>query len=108
MRTNIYKQKIIDLLNKHHLLSISQIHKYISEANNSTIFRNIEELLKQGQIRKIIVDDKNTSYELTNHTHDHFICNDCGKIESVKISHNIIKNKKIDNIIIRGNCNDCN
>jgi len=107
MRTNIYKEKIVSLLRKKHLLTIAEIHKAIPEADYSTIFRNVEHLLAGKVIKKVMIDNKSVAYELAKENHDHFICNDCGTVESIHIPHNSIKGRKIDDITVRGSCNKC-
>ena len=107
MRTNIYKEKIVSLLRKKHLLTIAEIHKSIPEADYSTIFRNVEHLLAGKVIKKVMIDNKSVAYESAEDSHDHFICNDCGTIESIHIPHNSIKGRKIDDITVRGSCNKC-
>lgn len=113
MRTNTYKEKIIKILKKNHLLSISDIHKKISEADYSTVYRNIEQLISENEIKKIIFDKDNIMYEIndTEHSHDHFICNDCGSVD--KLERNImnldfIKNHNIKDVLVRGLCQKCN
>lgn len=107
MRTNIYKEHILKLLNKKHLLTIADIHKAIPDADYSTIFRNIEQLLKDKEIKKVMIDNKSIAYESSKDSHDHFICNDCGTIESIHIPHTFIKGRKVDDITVRGSCNKC-
>lgn len=107
MRTNVYKEQILNLLKKKHLLTIAEIHKAIPEADYSTIFRNIENLLIDKEIKRVMVDNKSIAYESAQESHDHFICNDCGKIEEINIAHDSIKNKKIVDIIARGQCKNC-
>jgi len=108
MRTNIYKEKIVRLLQRNHLLTIAEIHKAIPEANYSTVFRNIEQLLADEQIKKVIVDNKSVAYESSKDSHDHFICNDCGNIESICLPiKNELKNKVVTDITIRGICANC-
>lgn len=107
MRTNVYKEQILNLLKKKHLLTISEIHKAIPEADYSTIFRNVEQLLNKKEIKKVMIDQKSIAYESSEDSHDHFICNDCGTIESIHIPHKSIKGHKIDDITVRGSCNKC-
>lgn len=107
MRTNVYKKQILDLLQKKHLLTIAEIHKAIPEADYSTIFRNVEHLLADKEIKKVMIDNKSIAYESAKESHDHFICNDCGTVESIHIPHNSIKGRKIDDITVRGSCNKC-
>lgn len=107
MRTNIYKEKIISLLRKKHLLTIAEIHKAIPEADYSTIFRNVEHLLAGKVIKKVMIDNKSIAYESAMDSHDHFICNNCGTVESIHIPHKSIKGRKVDDITVRGSCNKC-
>ena len=107
MRTNVYKQQILRLLQKKHLLTIAEIHKAIPEADYSTIFRNVEQLLSSKEIKKVMIDNKSVAYESAKESHDHFICNDCGTVEAIHISHHLIKGRKVDDITVRGSCNKC-
>ncbi len=105
MRTNIYKEQILNLLQRKHLLTINEIHKAIPKADYSTIFRNIENLLTDKAIKKVMVDDKSIAYESIKDSHDHFICNSCGTVETIHMPHKSINGRKVDDITVRGNCN---
>jgi Fe2+ or Zn2+ uptake regulation protein len=109
MKVNLHKNKILNILKKDHLLTISEIHKKIPEVDYSTVFRNIEQLLEDGQIRKVLVNKKITGYEKLDDNHYHFICNNCGKVEPIreKIMSNRLKDKEVTDIVIRGKCHGC-
>lgn len=107
MRTNVYKEQILKLLQKKHLLTIAEIHKAIPDADYSTVFRNVEQLLTDKKIKKVIIDNKSIAYESAKESHDHFICNDCGTVEAIHIPHDAIKGKKVDDITVRGSCDGC-
>lgn len=111
MRTNIYKTEIMNVLKKAHLLSIAAIHAKIAKADFSTIFRNVEQLCKEGLLRKVTISKDVVLYERaeTTHRHDHFICNDCGTIASVQLPKNIgLKGKGlVHDVLIRGICTKC-
>lgn len=107
MRTNVYKEHILKLLEKSHLLTIAEIHKAIPDADYSTVFRNVEQLLADKKIKRVMIDNKSVAYESAHESHDHFICNDCGKVEEIHIPHNTIKNHKVEDITVRGNCGKC-
>ncbi len=94
MKKNTTQDKIINLLTKKHLMSIAEIHKIINNVDYTTVYRNIEILLKNNKLRRIIFG-KEFKYEL-NHDdkHSHFICDDCGDISSVSINTQDIKIKK--------------
>ena len=113
MRTNIYKDKIIALLEKNHLLSISDIHKKISDADYSTVYRNIEQLVSDEEIKKVVLDKDSVVYEINNikNKHDHFICTDCGSVDEIErsvISLGFLKKHNITDVLFRGICKSCN
>lgn len=112
MRKNIYKEKIIKLLEKNHLLSINEIHNHFLNADFSTISRNINKLVIEQKIKKIVLDKDNVKYEINNlkNNHDHVICNKCGKVDEIEISFNKdkVKNFSLIDIIVKGICNKCN
>ncbi len=107
MRTNIYKEHILKLLKKKHLLTIAEIHKAIPDADYSTVFRNVEQLLSDKKIKRVMIDNKSMAYESAHESHDHFICNDCGKVEEIHIPHKAIKGRRVDDITVRGSCTNC-
>lgn len=107
MRTNTYKEKILAILKKKHLLTIAEIHKAIPDVDYSTVFRNIEQLLSDKIIKRVMVDNKSIAYESANESHDHFICNDCGAVESIHIPHKSINGHKVEDITARGSCDEC-
>jgi Fe2+ or Zn2+ uptake regulation protein len=109
MRTHQYKEKIIELLQKSHLLTIGEIHKSLPQADYSTVYRNIEQLLTNKKIKKIIIDNKSTLYELAHgNDHDHFVCNDCGTVDEIEIPRDTLDiSMPVTDIVVRGTCNDC-
>jgi Fe2+ or Zn2+ uptake regulation protein len=87
MRLNVYKDKVLAILEKDHLLSIADICKKLGGVDFSTVFRNVEHLVAEGLIKKIFVNKDMVLYEAGGiHMHDHFVCNNCGTIESVHVS----------------------
>ena len=107
MRTNIYKKEILKVISNNHLLTISEINKHIPNANYSTIFRNVENLISDGMIKKVLVKNKKVAYEIAKNDHDHFICNKCGTVECINVPYKLIKGRKVEEITIRGICNNC-
>ncbi|MEN9604484.1 MAG: hypothetical protein RJB39_169 [Candidatus Parcubacteria bacterium] len=112
MKTSPYKDKIIQLFKKAPTLSIAQIRTKMPSADFSTIFRNVEKLVKEGVLKKIIVDKDVTVYAQkgAQSPQHHFICLECGQVENVQISANILKSSrvKVTDVILRGICEACN
>lgn len=111
MRTSRYKDDILKVFKTAHVLSIADVCKKIPQADFSTIYRNVEALTKEGILKKIVVTEDLTVYEYADkdHAHDHFICNECGEVEEVHVSHNLLKGKKgkVEEVVLRGTCGDC-
>ncbi len=107
MRINEYKQLICKTLEKHHLLNLSEIHKYVPDAHFASIYRNTESLCRDGILKKVIIDKNNVRYELGSHNHGHFVCNNCETVEEVSVPSSIKKSHIISDMLIRGMCGGC-
>ncbi len=112
MRTNVYKEKILTILNKNHLLSISDIHKEIRDVDYSTVYRNIKQLTTEDKIKEVVLEKNNVMYEVAHaeNQHDHFLCLVCGDVEMVQVPMDkILPSSKytISDIVIKGICAKC-
>ena len=86
MRANLYKDKIVKLLRDTHFLSIARIHESVPEADYSTIYRNIKQLLDDKKIKEVLIGNKVIVYELVyGNEHDHFVCDDCGDVAEIEV-----------------------
>ncbi|MEA3322690.1 MAG: transcriptional repressor [Patescibacteria group bacterium] len=113
MRTNTYKDRVLDVLQKEHLMRISDIHKKVRGANYSTIYRNVEQLLFEGLIRKVVLDRGLVMYEFCEekNEHDHFLCTGCGMVEAIfapALSLSLPDTYKVSDLLVRGLCKKCN
>ncbi len=111
MKVSVYKEKIITVLKKHHLLSIAEIEQKIG-GNFSTIFRNIEILKTEGLVKQIVKDKDTVLYEYSGggHAHDHFVCDDCGDVQAIHVDKKALhikgKGKAMD-VTVHGICDEC-
>lgn len=114
MRKNKYREKIIKILKSNHLLSVSDVHKSLKDADYSTIYRNLKSMTAEGEITRVILDKDSVKYELKdlNNLHDHFMCNNCGEIEEIHLSQkkivSFLPGCEIKNLLVRGFCKKCN
>ncbi len=113
MRTNTYKKKILAHLQKNHLLSISDIHKKIPGVDYSTVYRNIEQLVSEEVIKKVVFDKDKILYEINDehNAHDHFLCIDCGSVDELDrpvVNLDFLKGQRITDIVVKGLCQKCN
>lgn len=108
MRTSSTQDTIISILNEHHLLSMKEIASRMN-VDFSTIFRNVETMCAHQLLKKIVIDKDTVKYELADHTHDHFICDDCGTIKEIALpaKESLVAYGAISDIIIHGTCKAC-
>lgn len=109
MRSNVYKNKVLAVLKRGHLLSISDIHKAVGGADFSTVFRNVERLVNEGLLKRVVVNKDIVLFETAEqHVHDHFVCNYCGLVEAIPLSKRIhLQGKRIADVLVRGTCGKC-
>ncbi len=67
-----------------------QLKKNGIEANKTTVYREIEFLMKEKILRKLQFDERSKRYELISdeHTH-HLICTGCKKVEDAVLNHDL-------------------
>lgn len=125
-RNTKQKQKIIEYLknNQNTHLTIKQIKESIDQnIGLTTVYRLINDLIKQGSITKTSLNNKQGfcyQYNETNEnckSHYHLICKNCGIIHhfsSEKFEKTILEAKEKDNFIIDnskvvfyGECESC-
>ncbi len=79
---NIFSQK-------HKPLSVAEILLYLEKSgltvNKTTVYREMEFLIKKDIVSTVFLDEKHTKYELNLEHHHHLVCRSCGNIEEVEM-----------------------
>jgi Fe2+ or Zn2+ uptake regulation protein len=93
------------------------IHETHPSVGKATVYRNLNLLVEEGQLRRVFAIDGPDHYDCTTHKHQHIECRICKKIVDVKLPidlESIVNVEKetgfsnIDeNIIITGICPEC-
>ena len=88
---------VLDVLEKHGHVTLENIEQLTKlkfpTLSLSTIYRNINEMVKKEILSEVKIANKKEYYEITKENHAHLICSKCGKIEDFIIETNeIIKN----------------
>ena len=117
MRETKQRNLILEIINNScSHLSAEEIYniakKEISNISLGTIYRNLNLLFENGNIRKIKLDDNVDHYDNLKKEHNHFICNKCNKIYDVfekeknntNLDCGIVMNYEK---IYKGICNNC-
>jgi Fe2+ or Zn2+ uptake regulation protein len=77
---------LINMLKKHHLLSVSELVMLLSDEigkkyNKTSIYRALARLEGQGAICQHMFSTDETKYELRQNHHDHLVCSSCGQVQ---------------------------
>ena len=52
----------------------------------ATVYRNLQKLEVEGQVKEVQFVDKKKRYETLLHDHQHFICSNCNRIIDMELS----------------------
>ena len=78
------KERILKLLQKHHLLSAAEIVQLLekngSSFNKTSVYRALDQLLEIELICRHHLQKDQAMYELRESHHSHLVCQTCGKI----------------------------
>lgn len=104
-------------------LTIEQLNILLNnEVPLASIYRNVDDLLKEGLVRKYIVDNSNSAcyqYAVDGNEHNHFhlLCSKCGKLihlECHEVEHLISHIEEehgfkvdISKVTLYGLCDEC-
>lgn len=65
-----------------------------------TIYRNLNLMIRDGEIRKVEIHNAPDRFDKNTNNHDHLICDECGKLKDIIIKNfdKIIEKHSVDNI----------
>lgn len=91
--------------------------KIITDISLGTVYRNLDFLSNNGDIKRIIMKDGNDRFDKTTRSHNHIYCEKCGKVVDIGFELSNDELQKIElltgfkitksNFKINGLCNDC-
>jgi Fe2+ or Zn2+ uptake regulation protein len=115
-KPDVLSQKIIQLLEKHHLLTVQGILQQLIQDgttyNKTSVYRSLEKLLAAKTVCRHDFTGGEASYELHDAHHDHVVCTTCGSVAAVtcRIGHEVrIPGYSIDHhhVTFFGVCKSC-
>ena len=108
MRVNTTKEQVLALLQEHHFMRLETMQAELAdEVDFSTVYRNVQQLVAAGTVKKVVLDSKVVVYELASHHHDHFVCDVCQRVEIVTVPTMRLGGRTVRDIVIRGECAQC-
>jgi len=91
--------------------------KYIPNISLGTVYRNLNQLVEYGYIKKILIVNEKERFDKTLEEHSHFMCLCCEKIEDLPLEelkqllNQLEKEKQIEifskEIVLKGLCHNC-
>lgn len=95
----------------------NRVKMEIPNISLGTVYRNLNQLVDNNLIRKIVMPQSGDRFDKTLETHYHFLCINCNEVTDIKIEKQVNLNKKIEkdfghnvyyhDIVFIGKCNDC-
>lgn len=81
-------ESIQTLLKKKHLLSAKEILQHFEKKgrsyNKTSVYRALDQLYADEVVCRYDFKDSEAQYELRSEHHDHFVCEECGDVESIE------------------------
>lgn len=81
------RQEILDVLRRDHLVTVpvlvEKLKKKYAQVNKTTVYRALEFMLDEGTVCRHNVSGTELSFELRDHHHDHLVCTNCGRLQTV-------------------------
>lgn len=122
MRFSKQRQAVLDAVissDKH--LNADEIHKIVKQKipniSLGTVYRNLNELVSIGKIKRIVLKNGNDKFDKTTSNHNHLYCEVCGKLIDVNYKINDADAREIEaetgfkitdcNFNIKGICSNC-
>jgi len=65
-----------------------RVRRTLPRISLGTVYRNLQRLVEEGKIRMFLLDERVTRYDPMIVEHDHFICQQCGRVEDVLLERN--------------------
>jgi len=108
------RDQILDMLKREHgALSASELHKKLPDLNITTIYRNLDTFVAEGEVKKLQLGGTEAVYEYTYEPHHHAVCTECERVIHFTAPDEKIKKLlgieefKVDEleVTVRGICN---
>jgi Fe2+ or Zn2+ uptake regulation protein len=68
------------LMNAHGALSATALHSRLPKLDLTTIYRNLEVFVAQGDVKRLNLKGNEAIYEYQERPHHHAVCTECGQV----------------------------
>jgi Fe2+ or Zn2+ uptake regulation protein len=66
---------------------VQRVRKVLPTVSHATVYRNLQELVREGLIRTLEVAGTAVQFEVNPDDHHHFVCRRCGRVWDVYLSN---------------------
>ncbi len=108
MRVHKYKNEIANICYHKHLTTddiYDKLKKIYPKVGISTVYRNVDEMVKEWTLKKLMWTGSKAIYEKNIGTHAHFVCKKTGRVYDIDIEKikfkNLPKSCKVQDMDIR-------
>ena len=78
---NKKREQILNVLKQEHgALSASEIHAKLPSLNLTTIYRNLDTFVADGDVKKLQLGGNESHYEYVREPHHHAVCRECERV----------------------------
>ena len=75
------REQILNTLKQEHgALSAGDIHAKLPKLDLTTIYRNLDVFVSDGEVKKLLLNGKEALYEYQEKPHHHAVCTECKRI----------------------------
>lgn len=75
------REQILDVLKQEHgALSANKIHAKLPKLDLTTIYRNLDVFVADGEAKKLLLNGKEALYEYQENPHHHAVCTECERV----------------------------
>jgi Fur family transcriptional regulator, ferric uptake regulator len=75
------REEILSVLKAEHgALSAAELHTKLPAMDLTTIYRNLERFVADGEVKKLILNGKEALYEYQAKPHHHAVCTECERV----------------------------
>ncbi|MBI3797712.1 MAG: transcriptional repressor [Deltaproteobacteria bacterium] len=66
------------------------VRRNLPRISLGTVYHNLQRLVAQGKISVVLLGERTARYDPTTTAHAHFVCQQCGQVEDVFLSHTLL------------------
>ncbi len=105
LRKTRQRHRLLELIGEPRAWTAAELHERLKAANLSTVYRNVQELLRKGVLREVRLSGVEVRYEPADRRHHaHLVCGRCRRAECVPCPVRLSQDHHLE---LNGLCSAC-